>query len=81
MSSLAEAATEPMITQQTIELESQEQPMSYLQHALNPASVSVTTEEPKALFSSEIIPVTLFCGMSLVILLVAVICNEQGVWL
>ena len=55
--------------------------MSYLQHALNTSSVSVVAEEAKTLFSSAFSPVALFGGMSLVILLIAVVCNEQGVWL
>jgi hypothetical protein len=55
--------------------------MSYLQHAQNAVSVSVASEEPKALFSSAFTPVALFGGISLVILLIAVICDEQGIWL
>jgi hypothetical protein len=80
MSSLTETATTPMTTRVAIRSNPQEQPMTYLQHAPNIVSVSAATAKPKMLFPSAFIPFALFGGISLVVLLIAVICDEQGVW-
>jgi hypothetical protein len=55
--------------------------MSYVQHAPNAFSVPAAARRPTALFSSPFFPAALFGGISLVVLLIAVLCNEQGVWL